>query len=440
MTRHLRGLSITIGFLALGAASVARAQDTTFKGIRITGTYDPTRDKIPIVVLPISGAFGDSIRAIIERDLGEHSNRFMRIPVDPADAGALRNPGAAAGLNYPLFARMNAVHVVEITPVATGLHIALHDVGTARVANVWEMPLAGTGLGREWRMSVHRASDEVERLITGRPGIAATRIAYMRGNAIRVIDSDGAFEITVPTEDMGYSPAWSPDGTSLVYSTYGPSSRIFLLDVATGRSRPIIGPTTNVAYVTPSFSPDGQSIVYTRSLGDQSDLYIAPISSPTSARRLTVARGLLNTNPTFSPNGRRIAYVSSALGRPELYIVNADGTGADVLTNYDFDALNYRSDPDWSPDGRLVAYQERVGGKFQIRTIQISGSTPKYLTSEGENEQPSWAPDGRHLVFTSTRTGVRQLWILDIESGHMRQLTKSSGSKLASWSTRLKTP
>jgi TolB protein len=84
-----------------------------------------------------------------------------------------------------------------------------------------------------------------------------------------------------------------------------------------------------------------------------------------------------------------------------------------------------------------VAYQERIDGRFQIRTIPITGGTPKLLTSDGENEQPSWAPDARHLVFTSTRTGVRQLWVLDSESGRLRQLTRSGGSRLAAWSPRL---
>ncbi len=158
------------------------------------------------------------------------------------------------------------------------------------------------------------------------------------------------------------------------------------------------------------------------------------------ARRLTVGRGVENSLPAPSPNGRRIVYVGNALGRPELYIMDADGTNAEVLTNYEDSEKNYRSDPDWSPDGRMIAYQERMNGRFQIRTILPSGSAPKARTSEGENEQPSWAPDGRHLVFTSTRTGVRQLWVMDLETGRVRQLTKSAGSRLAAWSPRLLFP
>ena len=117
--------------------------------------------------------------------------------------------------------------------------------------------------------------------------------------------------------------------------------------------------------------------------------------------------------------------------------MDSDGTNAELLTRYDFSEKNYRTDPDWSPDGRLIAYAERINDRFQIRTIPITGGTPKQLTSDGENEQPAWAPDGRHLVFTSSRTGVRQLWILDTQSNRVRQLTKSAGSRLPAWSSRL---
>lgn len=439
MTRAIRLLSLGV-LLASAAPCVVRAQDTTFKGITLVGNYDPSRDKIPVVVLPIAGGtIADSIRTIIQRDF-DYSDRFNVIAIDSGSADAFRT-GPGGGLNYQIFTRLAAAAVVQITLVPTGLHVALHDVATSRVVRVAEMPLTSTPLSRDWRMSVHRASDEIERWMTGRPGIAATRIAFMRMPSIRIIDSDGAFEITVPTEELGYGPSWHPSGNSLVYSTFGGNSRILNIDLATGRSRTLVGPAPNTLFLTPSFSPDGNSIVYARAIGDQSDLYIAPLDRPDAARRLTVARGVLNTNPIFSPDGRRIVYVTSTLGRPELYIVDADGTGADLLTRYDFSEKNYRSDPDWSPDGRLIAYQERVNNdRFQIRTIQVSGSTPKLLTSEGENEQPAWAPDGRHLVFTSTRSGVRQLWVLDVESNRVRQLTKSPGSKLAAWSPRIAAP
>jgi TolB protein len=436
-TRSVRVVCIAACFLVPISRGVA--QDTTFRGVTLGGNYDPLHDKVGIVVLPVTGAFGDSVRAIVQRDL-DYSDRFSVITIDDSDPSVLRS-ASGAGLDYTIFARLKASAVVQITPVATGLHIAMHDVTKGAVINVGEFALPSNGLGRDWRLAVHRASDEVERWVTGQRGISATRIAYMRGQQIRIVDSDGADEITVPTEENGISPAWSPNGANLVYSTFGPSSRVMLMDLATGRSRVIAGPTRNTTFSTPVFMPSGNEIVFARSPESGTDLYATPIAGDgSSARRITVGHGVENSAPTVSPDARRIVYVGNALGRPELYIMDSDGTGSDVLTNYDFSEKNYRSDPDWSPDGRLIAYQEMISGHFQIRTIPARGGTPKLLTSEGENEQPSWAPDSRHLVFTSTRTGVRQLWVLDTETFRFRQLTKSSGSRLAAWSSRIAAP
>jgi len=423
-----------IALMASGVTS-AGAQDTTFRGVMISGAYDPLRDKIGIALLPVGGAYGDSIRAIVSRDM-DYSDRFLVINIDSAEPAALRGQGNAAGLNYPLFSRLNATGVVQITAVPTGLHVSLHDVGRGQVINVGEFPLPSTGLSREWRLAVHRVSDEVERWITGQRGIAATRVAYMRGGSIRVIDSDGAAEITLPTEPEGGSPAWNPTGSMIAYTTHGTSSRLLVMDLATGRSRAVMGPTRNSLYLTPIFANNGASLIYAREGDSGSDLYSIGMNGG-QPQQLTAGRGTQNTNPTLSPDGRRIVFVSGRKGPPELYIMDSDGTDVSTLTDYDFSDKTYRSDPDWSPDGRLVAYQERVNDRFQIRTFRVAGGTPKLLTNDGVNEQPSWAPDARHLVFTSTRTGVRQLWVLDTESNRVRQLTTSAGSRLASWSARL---
>jgi len=433
MTRSSRAALWALALVAIAAP--VRAQDTTYKGITLNAQYNPLRDKVGIAVLPVTGAFGDSIRAIISRDL-DYSDRFTVIPVDSTDPSALRAPGAGAGLNYPVFVHMAAAAIVQITPVATGLHVVLHDAARGQVVNVNEFAIPSGGLGRDWRLAVHGVSDEIERWITGQRGIAATRIAYVRGQSMRIVDSDGADEITVPTDQCGVSPAWNRTGTTVVYSTCGAGSRIMAIDLATGRARALIGPTRNTTYLTPVFMPDGNTVVYSRAGENGSDLFTISATGGTP-HRVTSGQGTDNTNPAPSPNGRRFVFTSGRLGHPELYITDADGTNVQVLTDFENSDTTFRSDPDWSPDGRQIAYSERSHGRFQVRTVQASGSTPHFLTSEGENEQPSWAPDARHLVFTSTRTGVRQLWIMDSESGRMRQLTFSAGARLAAWSPRL---
>jgi TolB protein len=427
--RRLPTSSIT---LLLAAASISvGAQDTLPRGVRIGISY--TTDRPGVIVLPITGPAGDSIRAVLQRDL-DYGDRAGVVGQD-----AIATTAEAGPLNYDLLARLGAAAAVQATVTAAGVHITLHDVGAKKVAEVEDFALPGTALSREWRHAVHGVSDALEEWITGVRGIAQTRIAYVRGGELRVVDSDGAIDVRVPAVGRVLSPAWHPSGEQLAFNTFGIRSEVFLYDQRSGRAR-AISPTRGGVNQTPVFAPDGRSLVYAHAYesGEGSDLFVVGMDG-SPARRITVARGTINVSPTFSPDGRRLAFTSSRSGHPEVYVMDADGTNAELLTPYVFGEQSYQSNPDWSPDGRMVTYQSQIAGRFQLKTINLRDRTTRQLTSEGQNEDPSWAPDGRHLVFASSRTGVRELWVIDVETGRARQLTRGAGARLPAWSRRLRT-
>ena len=432
MTRLPHNIAVALAISCALVPSVRAQQDTVPRGVRIGLTYDPST-KPGLVVLPVAGALGDSVRAIIARDL-DYSDRIIVVPLDATPVASRQANGS---LNYSLYARLGAVGVVQATITPTGLRVVLHDVGKKAVAGSQDFTLPGPGLGRDWRMGVHVAADEIENWVTGQRGIAQTRIAYVRSGVIRVIDSDGAFDTALPPAGDVVSPSWNPTGTAITYSTFGVNSRIYVLDLRTAKAR-MLAATPYNTNITPVFTPDGSTIVYAHSGEGGTDLFsVTSNGNGQDARRISVGHGWDNTNPSFNPDGRRIAFTSGRLGHPEIYVMDADGTNADLLTTFDFGDQNYRSDPDWSPDGRLIAFQSMIAGRFQVLTISLRDRSTKLLTNDGINEQPSWAPDARHLVFTSTRSGTRQLWIVDAESGRMRQLTHTAPSRLGAWSPRL---
>jgi TolB protein len=212
-------LSLT---LAVVLTTSLAAQDST-KGVRIGLRYDPST-KPGIAVLPVSGPQGDSIRTILERDF-DFSDRLAVITLTSAD-GALLSGGAPAGtaasLNYPVFAKLGAAAVVQVTSTPDGgLHVALHDVGAARVARIDDYTLPKPELSRDWRFAVHGIADGIEEAITTQRGIAQTRIAFIRSNIVRIIDSDGEMEVTVPVVGPALSPSWNPAGTVIAYNTFG---------------------------------------------------------------------------------------------------------------------------------------------------------------------------------------------------------------------------
>lgn len=432
----LRHALLTLGALgALAAPALLGAQDTTQRGVRIGLTYQMgTRPGVMVLAPNERGAAADSLQAILQRDL-DYGDRVTIVGAEVANAAGAVKVSGTGRLNFALLAKLGAAAAVQPTLTASGVHVALYDVGQEKVAQVGDFPLPATVGSHEWRMAVHRAADEVERWITGVAGIAATRIAFVRDGRIHAVDSDGAFDAPVPGVGAGLSPAWDPTGRYLAYAVMSDAgTRIAVTDLVTRRTRVVASGGLNV---TPTFSPDGHVIVYTHGEDEGTDLYaVAPFTGGPS-RRVTVGRGTDNVSPSFSPDGQRIAFTSGRSGHPEVYITDADGTNAELLTPYAFGDQYYRSNPDWSPDGRQVVFQSQIAGEFQVMTIALRDRSVKQLTSEGRNEDPSWAPDGRHVVFTSNRTGVKQLFVLDTESGRIRQLTHDGGARLGAWSRRL---
>jgi len=436
MTRLLRAALLVAAITTIPLAR-ATAQDTLQQAIRIGLRYDPNT-KPGVLVLRVPGVNGDSLRAILQRDF-DNGDRINVVAAE--ETGFPDAPVAGKNGNYPLYAKLGAVAIVQATPTATGLHVAVHDVAQQKVARVKDFAIDGTPNSRAWRMSVHNVSDELEAWVTGVHGIAATRVAYVQGvrnGRLYVIDSDGSFPTPVGDDSGGMSPTWHPKGTHLAYSVVGAHGccQLYVLDLASGAARRLeaVGGGLNS---TPVFAPDGAVIVYTHGEESGTDLFATTAFERGPARRITVGRGSDNTSPTFSPDGRRLAFTSGRLGHPEIYISDADGTNPQPLT-YSVGDQNYRSNPDWSPDGRLVAYQsQQTDGSFQLNTISLRDRSVKQLTSDGSNEDASWAPDSRHIIFSSTRTGSKQLFVIDSESGRWRQLTRNGGVRLPAWSPPL---
>jgi TolB protein len=436
--RHLR-LPAVLRLIAVAVpfalAPSAAAQDTTRREVRIGLTYQPgTRPGV--AVLPVAGSAGDSVRAILERDL-DYGDRAELIGRAGTSAYDVVQGSAGRPPNYALWKTLGAAALVQATASGAGVRVELHDVAQGRVAQARDFALPARTLAPEWRLALHGVSDEVERWITGKRGIAQTRVLYVRGKQIYVIDSDGAGERAVTEGGAAISPAWDPSGRYAAYTTIGDrGSEVHVRDLVTGRAHALPAARSGLN-ITPEWSPDGRSILFAHGEESGTDLVTAGAFDGGAFRRLSVGRGSDNTSPSFSPDGRRIAFTSGRSGHPEIYVMDADGANAELLTPYVFGEPSYRSSPSWSPDGRLIAFQSRIAGQFQILTISLRDRSMRQLTSEGSNEDPSWAPDGRHLVFTSTRTGSKQLWVVDVETGRARQLTRAGGARLAAWSRAL---
>ena len=425
-----RALVLLAALASLAAPAAAQDSVPQAGGVRLTLRYDPG-NRPSLVIVPGPGL--DSVRAILKRDL-DFSDRFETI-IQPD--GATAPAGPAGPLNYALYKNFGAAFALELSQVGTQTTIRLHDVNGGKVLNTMETRFADAG-DPALRMQVHRASDEVVRWVTGTPGVAATRIAYVSGGRIMYMDFDGAaITALTPAGETALSPAWSPTADRIAYTRLGEGKGPVLIQRLSGGAPQVVPGAESALNITPMFSPDGQVLAYAQAGEQGTNIQVANVSDMCCVQRLTTGRFADNLSPTYAPDGQRIAFVSTRAGPPQIYVMEANGTNAELLVPFDFGVTGSSNAPEWSPDGVSLAFHREVSGGPQIFVLDIAGRRLKQLSSSGRNEDPTWAPDGKHIAFVSDRTGQRQVWVIDIETGRVRAITTGGASRLPAWSRRL---
>ena len=62
------------------------------------------------------------------------------------------------------------------------------------------------------------------------------------------------------------------------------------------------------------------------------------------------------------------------------------------------------------------------------------GVTRVLTSGAGENESPTFSPDGRRIAFTSRRGGKKQIWVMEIDGSNPRPLTSEGNNDMPDWS------
>jgi Tol biopolymer transport system component len=224
-------------------------------------------------------------------------------------------------------------------------------------------------------------------------------------------------------------PAWSPDGTQLVYSSDKDSEhlQLWIRDMRTGRSRQVTHLTTQPQGAT--WSPDGKRIAFfdVDGMWRVAQMSVLDVASGTVTKvHDTLAQP---GTPTWSPDGARIALAEVAPftkrfreGTNQVLTIAADRPATSVSDKWfaPVPALSIDSrggcGPVWSPDGtKMAAIYEGVLAVWPVSPSGEPLGPPRRVTSESAHA-PSWQGDSRHLLYQS----LDKLRIIDIESGEVR--------------------
>jgi TolB protein len=393
------------------------------------------------VVNPLAAEFGDVVRADLDYsgivDLVSKSFNPTQSPSAPSEVQA------AAWSAAPASAQLLAYGNLSATGSNIEIDAWLNDIRDPSLAPVIGKVYRGAATDQQVRAFAHQFADEiVARLTGGLPGIAATQIAFVSSRSgnkeIWVMDYDGANQRQLTSlHSIALTPRFSPDATRIAYTCYPPagmylSAQICMYSMLTGKG--IAWPRYRGTNSSPAWSPDGTKIMFMSSMLGNPELWVADADGA-RPKRLTYTTGA-NTSPAWNPKtGDQVAFVSDRGGTPQLYTMDADGSST---TKLDLVDMGYVIDPAWSPNGELLAFSwRRPDDNYDIYVMDIATHQLVKLTSgEGRNERPCWAPDGRHIVFESTRTGTRQIWSMLADGTEARELTTVGQNESPSWSSK----
>jgi len=420
-----------IGLLCL-LSPESRAQDEVHMKVRSEGLR-----RIVLAVSPFQPSrqtdLGDQLRRIIINDL-ELSGFFQIVDLSDSENKDLLNlrsisrPG-----NWDLNAAVLLENNFELRGGTISLNSRLQELPTYQ--QIFEKDFNSSL--RTIRQLGHRVADEVTYYLTGDPGIANTKIAFVTvgktAKEIAVADYDGyGVQPITSNGSLNLSPCWAPDGKFIAFTSYlRGNPDLYVLRLSDGRT--VNASKQNVLHSAPAWSPDGKKIAMTLSKNGNSDIYTMEVKGE-RIRRLT-NNPSIDSSPSWSPNGRGIVFTSGRSGTPQIYIMDSDGGSVRRLT---FEG-SYNASPVWSPRGDLIAFVSRESGRFQIYTIDVNGENLYPVTdSPGNHENPSWSPNGMWLTFASNGEGKWDIYVVHWDGTELRRLTHNGGNVSPSWSPQLK--
>jgi serine/threonine protein kinase len=146
-----------------------------------------------------------------------------------------------------------------------------------------------------------------------------------------------------------------------------------------------------VSPYNPAWSPDGSKIVYAAC--DQADrnkcgLFVYDMESKASKMITTDGGGA----PQWSPRGDKIVYRA---GNPNVFVVNPDGSGIKQLTS----GKSNDGQPVWSNDGNFIFWRSDQDGKGWAIYVMRADGSDKHLVL---NNTP---PDGDRWGYESLSAG-----------------------------------
>lgn len=199
-----------------------------------------------------------------------------------------------------------------------------------------------------------------------------TLLAYTRGDRfIDVVDLESGETRTV--HEGGYQPVFSPDGSSIAF-TSGGSISIMNTD---GSDVRVIAQEESAFGAT--FSPDGSRVVF--NVGG----YIVEVPTTGGESKVLLRDQFWNADPAFSPDGSTLVFSSNRGGNngSEIYSMPTDGGEITPLTD------TYAVHPQFTPDGSRIIYSRATTSSGELVTDSSTSTRVELasMNSDGSDQK-----------------------------------------------------
>lgn len=289
----------------------------------------------------------------------------------------------------------------------------LGDAGKDEVTQLWRMPAKG-GHARKVT-DIPGGIGDFDLAPDGRRAVIVADVGQQVGNKS---------EIPPPVETERF--VFKRDGVGYLDDR---TSQLFIVDLATGKSRPFTQGLRD--HGVPAWSPDGSTIAYTakdRGATDPDfnfDVFVQRVDSG-QPRRISTSAGPdndpdLGARPAWSPDSRRVLWLEGGDSRWIYYATQhlavADLTTGEVTRPGNIDRWFYY--PKFAPDGSIVSLIEQDRDTWLARIDPASGRIEYLTTGKRFGSDFAVAPDGRLVLLDSDVATPPELFAV----GEARQLT-----------------